>query len=41
MFLNSLTSYIATGNHRQESVAADVVRLLEKYQLRDFLSKYL
>ena len=40
MFLVRLTSYIAEFNHRQEGFVPDIVRLLEKYELRDILSTY-
>ena len=40
MCLNRLTSYIAEFNHRQEGSVPDIVRLLEKYELRDILSTY-
>ena len=41
VFLNRLTSYIPECNHRQEGFIPDIVRLLEKYQLRDILSAYI
>ena len=40
MFLDRLTSYIAECYHRQEGFVPDIVRLLEKYKLRDILSTY-
>ena len=36
MFLNRLTSYIAEFNHRQEGFVPDIVRLLEKCELREY-----